>query len=75
MDDKEPRRVERSIALSRMAFLLLLKFRAHDIPKQDPWGAFPLKRNFTWQLAQTPLEHSVNQRLRKGLQLQAHKAA
>lgn len=61
------------MAISRMAFLLLLKFRAYDIPTQGPWGAFTLKRNFTWQLAQTQLERSVNQRVRKGLQ--ARKAA
>jgi hypothetical protein len=65
---KDPQRVERSIAISLMAYLLLVKFRAHDIPKQGPWSAFTLKRNFTWQLAQTQLERSVKQQLRKGLQ-------
>jgi hypothetical protein len=61
------------MAISLMAYLLLVKFRAHDIPKQGPWSAFTLKRNFTWQLAQTQLDCSVEQRLRKGLQ--ARKAA
>ena len=61
-------RVERSSAISLMASLLLVKFRAHEIPKQGPWSAFTRKRNFTWQLAQMPLERSVTQRLRKGLQ-------
>jgi hypothetical protein len=65
---KEPQRVERSIAISLMAYLMLLKFRARDIPAQGPWSVFTLKRNFTWQLAQAQIERSVTQRLRKGLQ-------
>jgi len=51
-----------------MAYLMLLKFRAHDIPKQGPWSVFTLKRNFVWQLAQAQLERSVRQRLSKGPQ-------
>jgi hypothetical protein len=65
---KDPQRVERSIAISLMASLLLVKCRAHEIPKQGPWSAFTLKRNFSWQLAQAQLERSVKQQLRKGLQ-------
>jgi hypothetical protein len=65
---KDPRRVERSVAISVMAYLMLLKFRARDIPERGPWSAFTLKRNFTWQMAPAQLERSVEQRLRKGLQ-------
>jgi hypothetical protein len=65
---KEPRRVERSVAIAVMAYLLLLKFRARDIPKKGPWSIFTLKRNFMWQIAQAQVERSVEQRLRKGLQ-------
>jgi hypothetical protein len=65
---KEPQRIERSVAIALMAYLLLLKLRARDIPKQGPWSVFTLKRNFTWQIAQAQLERSVEQRLRKGLQ-------
>jgi hypothetical protein len=70
---KDPQRVERSVAIAIMAYLLLLKFRAHDIPEQGPWSAFTLKRHFTWQIAQAQLERSVEQRLRK--ELQERKAA
>jgi hypothetical protein len=59
--------MHRSVAIAVMAYLLLLKFRGRDIPKQGPWSAFTLKRNVTWQIAQAPLERSVAQRLRKGL--------
>lgn len=65
---KEPQRIERSVALAVMASLLLLKFRAHDIPEQGPWSAFMLKQNFRWQLGQAQMERSIEQRLRKGLQ-------
>jgi hypothetical protein len=40
---------------------MLLKFRAHDIPKHGSWSAFTLKRNFTWQLAQAQLARAVKQ--------------
>jgi hypothetical protein len=64
----EPKRVKCSIAISLMAYLMLLKFRARDIPAQGPWSVFTLKRNFTWQLAQAQIECSATQRLRKALQ-------
>jgi hypothetical protein len=65
---KDPQRVERSVAIAIMAYLLLLKFRANDIPDHGPWSAFTLKRNFTWQIAQAQLERSVEQRLLKRVQ-------
>jgi hypothetical protein len=65
---KEPKRVERSIAIALMASLMLLKFRARDIPAPGPWSVFTLKRHFTWQRAQAQIACSVTQRLRKGLQ-------
>jgi hypothetical protein len=65
---KEPQRVERSVAIAVMASLMLLKFRLHDIPEKGPWSVFTLKRNFTWQISQAHIEHSVEQRLRRELQ-------
>jgi hypothetical protein len=65
---KDPQRVERSIAISVMAYLMIMKFHAQDIPERGPWSIFTLKRNFMWQLAQAQLERSVAQRLCKGLQ-------
>jgi Transposase DDE domain len=70
---KEPQRVERSVAIAVMAYLMLLKFRLHDIPEKGPWSVFTLKRNFTWQISQACIEHSVEQRLRR--ELQERKAA
>jgi hypothetical protein len=70
---KDPQRVERSRAISMMASLRRLKFRAHEIPKHGPWSVFTRKRPLVWQLAQAQLERSVKQRLSQGPQ--ARKAA
>jgi hypothetical protein len=51
-----------------MAYLMLLKFRAHDIPEKGPWSVFTLKRNFTWQIARAQMERSVEHHMRKRLQ-------
>jgi Transposase DDE domain len=65
---KDPQRVERSVAISIIACLMLLKCRAQDIPERGSWSVFTLKRHFTWQIAQGQLERSVEQRLRKARQ-------
>lgn len=62
---KEPRRVERSVALSLMAYLLLLRFRHRDIPAKGAWSAFTLKRNFAWEIMQQQVEHTCQLRLKK----------
>lgn len=64
----DPQRVERSIAMAVMASLMLMKFRALDIPEKGPWSLFTLKRHFPWQLAPAQLERSAEQRLRTGRQ-------
>jgi len=65
---KDPQRVEHSVAISIIAYLMLLKFRAQDIPERGSWSVFTLKRNFTWQITQAQIERSVEQRLRKAHQ-------
>ena len=62
---KHLERVERSVALSLMAYLLLIRFRYRDIPLQGPWSAFTLKRNFAWHVAQQQIEHTVRLNLKK----------
>src|SRR4051794_37926088 len=42
---KEPQRVERSIALSVMAYLRLVKCHAQDIPERGAWSLFTLKQH------------------------------
>ena len=47
----EPKRVERSVAISMIASLMRLKFRAQDMPERGRWRVLTRKRNYTWQIA------------------------
>jgi hypothetical protein len=64
---KDPQRVERSLAISVMAYLLIVKWHAQDIPQKGPWSLYTLKRNFMWQRAQGQLKRAAEQRLQTGL--------
>jgi hypothetical protein len=64
---KDPPRVERSVAMSVMASLMIVKVQAQDIPEHGAWSMLTLKQNFTWQLARGHREHAAEQRLRKEL--------
>ena len=65
---KAPQRVERSVAIAVMAYLMLVKFHAREIPERGAWSLLTLKRSFMWQVAQGQIERSVEKRLQKGLQ-------
>jgi hypothetical protein len=65
---KQVDRVERSVAVAMMAYLLLLKLRAKDIPTDRPWRAFTLQRAFAWDVMQAQCERSARQLARKWLQ-------
>ena len=62
---KQTQRVERSVALSVMAYLVLIHLRHREIPHQGPWSAFTLKRNFAWQSARQQIEHNQKRTYRK----------
>jgi hypothetical protein len=66
---KETGRVERAVAVAIMAYWLLLRLRAQDIPAHRPWSAFRLPRTFAWEVIQGPCERSAHQMARKWLQL------
>jgi len=66
---KQVERVERSVAIAIMAYLLLLRLQAKHIPADQPWSAFQLQRQFTWEVIHAPCERSARQRLRKWLQM------
>jgi hypothetical protein len=66
---KQVDRVERSVAVAIMAYLLLLKLCAHDIPADRPWSAFHLQRALAWEVMQAQCERSAHQLARKWLQL------
>ena len=65
---KAPQRVERSVAIAVMAYLMIVKFHAREIPERGAWSLLTLKRSFMWQVAQGQIERSVEKRLQKGLQ-------
>jgi hypothetical protein len=48
-------RVERSVAVAIMAYLLWLKLRAKDIPADRPWSALRLQRAFAHPIIHTSL--------------------
>jgi hypothetical protein len=62
-------RVERSVAVAIMAYLLLLKLRTKAIPAGCPRRAFHLQRAFAWEVMQALCECSARQRARTWLQL------
>jgi DDE family transposase len=66
---KQVDRVERSVAVAIMAYLLLLKLRAEDIPADRPWSAFSLQRAFAWEMVQAQCERSARQIAQKWLQM------
>jgi hypothetical protein len=66
---KQTDRVERSVAVAIIAYLLLLKLRAKDIPADRPWSAFRLQRAFAWEVVQAQCERSARQLARKWLQM------
>jgi hypothetical protein len=65
---KQVDRVERSVAVAIMAYLLLLRLQAKHIPADRPWSAFQLQRQFTWEVMQAQCERSARQRAWKWLQ-------
>jgi Transposase DDE domain len=66
---KQVGRVERSVAVALMAYLLLLKLRAQDIPADRPWSAFRLQHALAWEVAQAQCERSAHQMARKWFRL------
>ena len=64
---KKIERVERSIGVSVLAYLMLIKLRTKDIPKTGSWSAFQLQRNFAWEVGQQQLQRSARKLARKWL--------
>jgi hypothetical protein len=66
---KQADRVERSVVVAIMAYLLLLKLHAKDIPPDRPWSAFRLQRAFAVEIIEAQCERSARQLARKWLQI------
>ena len=65
---KDVGRVERSLAISMMAYLLLLRLKAHQVPADRPWSAFALQRALAWELIEAQCTRSATRLARKWLQ-------
>jgi hypothetical protein len=62
---KDPARVERSVAVAVMAYLLLLRLRAQQIKPETSWSAFTLKQELAWEWGTTQLHRTIRQETRK----------
>src|ERR1700751_278395 len=62
---RDAARVERSVAVTLMAYLVLLRGRAKEIPPGQPWSAFALKHNFAWEVSVQQLKHAAQQAVRR----------
>jgi len=67
---KDAARVERSVAVALMAYLLLLRLRAKQIKPGRSWSAFTLKQELAWEWGARQLHRSARQEARKEMRLQ-----
>jgi hypothetical protein len=67
---KEAARVERSVAVALMAYLLLLRLRAKQIKPGTSWSAFSLKQDLAWDWGARQLHRTARQAARKEVRRQ-----
>jgi hypothetical protein len=67
---KDAARVERSVAVAVMAYLLLLHLRANQIKSGRSWSAFTLKQELAWEWGAHQLHQTVRQEARKEIRRQ-----
>jgi hypothetical protein len=57
--------VERSVAITLIAYLVLLRVRAQDIRPGQPWSTFALKHHFAWEVSVQQLKRTAQQQARR----------
>jgi Transposase DDE domain len=67
---KDAGRVERSVAIAVMAYLLLLRLRAKQIQPGSSWSAFTLKQELAWEWGTRQLHQTIRQEARKEIRRQ-----
>jgi hypothetical protein len=67
---KDAARVERSVAVAVMAYLLLLRLRAKQIKTGSSWSAFTLKQELAWEWGTRPLHRTIRQETRTEIRRQ-----
>ena len=65
---KDAARVERSVAVAVMAYLLLLLQLAKQIKPGSSWSAFTLKQELAWEMVRLQLHRTVRQETRKEIE-------
>jgi hypothetical protein len=60
-------RIEKSLGIALIAYLLLLRARKDDIRPGKPWSIFQLKTNFTMDLMQKQFQHAIRLEVNKSL--------
>jgi IS4 transposase len=60
-------RIEKSLGIALIAYLLLLRARKDDIKPGNPWSIFQLKTNFTLDMIYNQFQHSIRLEVRKSL--------
>jgi hypothetical protein len=66
---KDAGRVERSVAVALMAYLLLLRLRAKQIKPGTSWSAFTLKQTLAWDWGARQLHRTARQAVRREVRL------
>jgi Transposase DDE domain len=66
---KEAARVERSVAVAFMAYLLLLRLRAKQIKPGTSWSAFTLKQGLAWDWGAHQLQRTARQEARREVRM------
>jgi hypothetical protein len=67
---KDAARVERSVAVAVMAYLLLLRLRAEQIKPGTSWSAFTLKQESAWEWGTTQLHRTIRHEMRTEMRRQ-----
>lgn len=67
---KDAARVERSVAVAVMAYLLLLRLRAKQIKPGRSWSAFTLKQELAWDWGARQLHRSASHEARQEIRRQ-----
>jgi hypothetical protein len=60
-------RIEKSLGIALIAYLLLLRARQDDLKPGKPWSIFQLKTNFTLDLVHKQFQHSIRLEVNKSL--------
>jgi hypothetical protein len=60
-------RIEKSLGIALIAYLLLLRARKDDIKPGKPWSIFQLKTNFTLDMIYNQFQHSIHLEVSKSL--------